>query len=329
MTQRRAAVISFERPDSEEARKLIRQLDGDLLQRYPGLKAVHGLHAHDMSDPNFAFVIARVNGSAVGCGALRLVEPGVGEVKRMFVQPEFRGRGIARQILEALEFRARDLKYGSVWLETGVGQPEATGLYKSAGYHEFGGFGEYIGNPFSVCFEKRLTSAATPATKIIVRQATVNDAKQVADVVNSVIAEGKYTAFDRPFSEEEEKDFICSLGSRSALHVAEIDENIIGVQSIDLFSTFADSVSHVATMGTWLRSDFRGRGIGRSLAEESFSFARGHGYRKVVIQVLADNEQALRFYRSLGFRDIGLSKEHVRLADKFHDEIYLEKELEY
>ena len=174
-----------------------------------------------------------------------------------------------------------------------------------------------------------MISAATAPAKMVIRRATVNDAKQVADVMNSVIAEGRYTAFDRPFSEEEERDFICSLGTRSALHIAEIDGKIVGVQSIDLFSTFADSVSHVATMGTWLRSDFRGHGIGRCLAAESFSFARKQGYRKVVIQVLADNERALRFYRSLGFRDIGLAKEHVRLANGFHDEVYLEKELEY
>jgi putative acetyltransferase len=137
MTQQRTAVLSFERPDSEDARKLIRQLNGDLLQRYPGLKAVHGLHAHDLSDPNFVFVIASVDGSAVGCGALRRLDTAVGEIKRMFVQPEFRGRGIARQILEALESRARDLGYASVWLETGIGQPEAIALYKSAGYREF------------------------------------------------------------------------------------------------------------------------------------------------------------------------------------------------
>src|SRR5262245_19220268 len=204
----RPAVLSFERPDSEEARRLIGQLDGDLIRRYPGLKSVHGLHAQDLADPNFTFVIAWVDGSAVGCGALRRLEPEVGEVKRMFVQPEFRGRGIARQILETLEDRARELGYELVWLETGIGQPEAISLYKSAGYREFAGFGEYIGNPFSVCFEKRLTAAKTAPTKMAIRQATVNDAKQVADVMNSAIAEGKYTAFDRPFSEEEEKDFI-------------------------------------------------------------------------------------------------------------------------
>jgi ribosomal protein S18 acetylase RimI-like enzyme len=186
----------------------------------------------------------------------------------MFVLPEFRGRGIARRILEALESKARDLRYASVCLETGIGQPEAIGLYKSAGYREIAGFGEYVGNPFSVCFEKRLDDReSNTLMKVLIRKATANDAKQVADVMNSVIAEGKYTLFDRPFSEDEERDFICSLGGRSALYVAESDDKIVGVQSIDLFSELADSISHVATMGTWLRSDFRGRGIGRSLAD--------------------------------------------------------------
>ncbi len=328
MTQFGTVTISLDGSESEDAQSLIRQLDEDLLRRYPALKAVHGLHPQDGADPNFTFVIARVDGNAVGCGALRRLKSGVGEVKRMFVLPEFRGRGIARNILQALESRARDLGYSLVWLETGIGQPEAIGLYRSARYCEFPGFGEYVGNPFSVCLEKRLDERESGALmRMLIRKATVKDAKQVADVMNFVIAEGKYTAFDRPLSEQEEKDFISSLGSRSALYVAEINDTIVGVQSIDLLSGFAHSVSHVATMGTWLRSDFRGRGIGRSLSVESFRFARSHGYRKVVIQVLADNERALRFYRCLGFRDIGIAKEHVRLSDKFHDAVYLEREV--
>ena len=162
---------------------------------------------------------------------------------------------------------------------------------------------------------------------ILIRKATVDDARLVADAMNSVISEGKYTLFDKPFSEEEERTFISSLGDRSALYVAEIDGEIAGVQSLDLFSGLADSVRHVATLGTWLRSGFRSRGIGRLLAEESFRFARSKGYRKVVIQVLAGNEPALRFYRGLGFRDIGVAKEHVQLGGQFHDEVYLEKSL--
>ena len=160
-----------------------------------------------------------------------------------------------------------------------------------------------------------------------IRRATVDDAREIAVVLNEVIAEGGLTIFDQPFSEEDERRFIASLGARSALHVAEIDHAIIGVQSIDLFSHFARSLSHVATMGTWLRSDSRGRGSGRLLAAESLGFAKAHGYTKIVVQVLADNERALRFYRALGFHDIGIARSHVQLAGKMHDEIYLEKML--
>jgi ribosomal protein S18 acetylase RimI-like enzyme len=74
----------------------------------------------------------------------------------MFVLPDFRGRGIARSILAALETRAVELGYATVRLETGKAQPEAVCLYESAGYREIAGFGEYADSVFSVCFEKQL-----------------------------------------------------------------------------------------------------------------------------------------------------------------------------
>lgn len=161
----------------------------------------------------------------------------------------------------------------------------------------------------------------------VVRTATVADAAGVADVLNTVIAEGIYTLFDAQFSEHQERRFIASLGARSALFVAELAREIVGLQSIDLFLNYGHSTSHVATMGTWLRPDARGRGIGRLLATESFRFAKAHDYTKIVIHVLSHNEPALRFYRGLGFDDIGVARKHVRLAGRFHDEIYLEKHL--
>jgi putative acetyltransferase len=149
-------VIRFDRPDSDDGRRLIQRLDEDLLQRYPAI-AIHGLYPQDVADPNLTFLVASVDSQAVGCGALRSLEPGVGEVKRMFVLPEFRGRGIARQILMALESAAREHGYSTLRLETGTRQPEAIGLYRSAGYGEIPCFGAYADDQFSVCFEKRLT----------------------------------------------------------------------------------------------------------------------------------------------------------------------------
>jgi RimJ/RimL family protein N-acetyltransferase len=158
-----------------------------------------------------------------------------------------------------------------------------------------------------------------------IRQAGPDDAPEVAAVLNAVIAEREYTVFDRPFSDEAEREFLASLGDRQAVFVAEIAGTIVGVQSIDLLMSLARSMDHVATLGTWLRPDVRGRGIGRRLAEQSFAFARSAGYSKVVIQVLAHNERALRFYRGLGITDIGIARQHVRLDDTLRDEVYLEK----
>ncbi len=157
-----------------------------------------------------------------------------------------------------------------------------------------------------------------------IRRATVEDAAAVAGLLNGVIAEGRLTAFDRPFSVEDERQFISALGPRSVLHVADDDGTILGLQSVDRLSIWASSMDHVATLGTWLEPEARGRGIGPRLFEHSVAFARAHDYSKIVIQVLAVNSRALAFYRGLGFRDIGVARDHVRLAGTLLDEIYLE-----
>ncbi|WP_436698850.1 GNAT family N-acetyltransferase [Nocardioides sp. BYT-33-1] len=78
------------------------------------------------------------------------------EVKRMFVLAEHRGRGFARAVLAALEATARAAGHDLVVLETGLRQPEAIGLYLSAGYEEIPGFGYYQDAPLSRCFGKRI-----------------------------------------------------------------------------------------------------------------------------------------------------------------------------
>jgi GNAT superfamily N-acetyltransferase len=148
-------LIRLDRPDSIDGHRLIQELDQDLLERYPD-QTIHGLRPQDVADPKLSFLVASIDGMAVGCGALRSLAPGVGEIKRMFVRPEFRGRGIARYLLAALESTARQCGYSTLRLETGTRQPEAIRLYKAAGYCEIPCFGEYVGNSFSICFEKRL-----------------------------------------------------------------------------------------------------------------------------------------------------------------------------
>jgi GNAT superfamily N-acetyltransferase len=100
--------------------------------------------------------VAYLAGGAVGCGAVRLLGDGAAEIKRMFVRPDARGRGISRRILEALEGEARAMGAVRVLLETGERQPAALGLYESAGYVRVKAFGEYVGDPFSLCMAKEL-----------------------------------------------------------------------------------------------------------------------------------------------------------------------------
>lgn len=100
------------------------------------------------------FVVAYDGGEPVACGGLRALDDGHGEVKRMYVAPAARGRGISKLVLRDLERRARDLGWDRLVLETGVLQPEAMGLYRSEGYAEIPPFGYYVGNAQSRCYEK-------------------------------------------------------------------------------------------------------------------------------------------------------------------------------
>jgi GNAT superfamily N-acetyltransferase len=93
-------------------------------------------------------------GRAVCGGGIKRLGDDVGEIKRMYVAPECRGRGVARRLLVALEDAARGLGYRRLRLDTGPKQPQAEALYRSAGYREIA---DYNDNPFATFFgEKEL-----------------------------------------------------------------------------------------------------------------------------------------------------------------------------
>jgi GNAT superfamily N-acetyltransferase len=154
MTRDKIRVVRVS-PASAEAAALIAELDVDLHARYPGVP-FHTLTPDELMAPAFTFVVAEAAGEALGCGALRVREPGVAEIKRMFVRPAARRRGVARAVLRALEARASELGTPRILIETGEGQPEAIALYVSSGYIPIPRYGEYVDVEQSRCFEKRL-----------------------------------------------------------------------------------------------------------------------------------------------------------------------------
>ena len=110
----------------------------------------------DVTGPRNRFVIVRRNGDAIGCGAIRLLEPKAAEVKRVYVVSEARGQGAGGQLISELERLALDLGYDTLRLETGIKQPEAIRLYERCGFNCIPCWGAHASDPLSVCFEKVL-----------------------------------------------------------------------------------------------------------------------------------------------------------------------------
>ena len=138
--------------DNEDFRLLVGELDADL-QKRDGEE--HTFYAQfNKIDRIKHVVVAYVNNEAVGCGAIKEYSTDAVEVKRMYVQPHNRGKGIASEILMALEAWAAELNYAKCVLETGKKQPEAIRLYHKNGYAVISNYGQYENVENSVCFEK-------------------------------------------------------------------------------------------------------------------------------------------------------------------------------
>jgi GNAT superfamily N-acetyltransferase len=119
------------------AQWVVAQAEAELVVRYGGLDdGEHGLTAAMFDPPAGAFVVGRAGatGPAVGGVGVRALGPGLGEVRRLWVGPDWRGRGIGRRLMAALEDAARDLGLTSLRLATGGCQPEAVALYESSGW---------------------------------------------------------------------------------------------------------------------------------------------------------------------------------------------------
>jgi putative acetyltransferase len=146
--------VALESPLTAESVALVNELDGYLRTLYPPEKS-HLLAPDQLAQASTLFCLARLDGAAVGCGAVRFF-PDYAEIKRMFVRPQARGLGISRFLLTWLEEQALRNGYSTVRLETGVRNVEAVALYEACGYQRIPVFGEYTENGVSLCYEKTL-----------------------------------------------------------------------------------------------------------------------------------------------------------------------------
>jgi putative acetyltransferase len=149
------ATIAVETPLTNEVRALIAELNAVLLALTPPEHCYH-MTVEEMAGPETTVFIAREDGHAVACGALRRHPDGVGEVKRMYTRPEVQGRGIGGAILENILDLARREGMARLVLETGDRHPAAWRVYERAGFVRCGAVLDYPDTSFSVFFEKRL-----------------------------------------------------------------------------------------------------------------------------------------------------------------------------
>ena len=154
----RGVTIRKERPDQPDVMRLIEALDALMVSLYPPASN-HLLDIAALCDPAVTFLVARCAGEAVGCGALLNDPRGWGEVKRMFVQPEQRGKRLGARMLSRLEDVAQAAELPLLRLETGIHNKDALALYRRAGFVECEPFGDYAPDPLSVFMEKRARSA--------------------------------------------------------------------------------------------------------------------------------------------------------------------------
>ncbi len=147
--------IAAVRPDSDDAKTLLAELDAEL-HRYPyPPESRHAFSVDQLIREGVAFFVTTVDDEPAGCGGVKIF-PDYAEVKRMYVRPAFRGKGLGKGILSHLAEYARGNGVHVLRLETGIYQTEAITLYESWGFQRRGPFGDYQVDPLTVYFEKAL-----------------------------------------------------------------------------------------------------------------------------------------------------------------------------
>ena len=145
--------------DNVDFQKLVVLLD-EVLRSRDGED--HAFYAqHNTLDKINHVVVCYQNDLPIGCGAFKEFDSNTVEIKRMFVHPDFRGKGIASAILKELEIWASEFNYTNYVLETGKNNPEAISLYQKNGYQIIPNYGQYENIETSVCLKKNIGNTRT------------------------------------------------------------------------------------------------------------------------------------------------------------------------
>jgi len=169
-----------------------------------------------------------------------------------------------------------------------------------------------------------------PLENIIIRKARPSDAERIVGLLNPIIEKGTDSVWDLPCTAEFERHWLENLRPGSIYSVAERrkDSKIVGIQTLTPMLRYYKALKHIANMMLFVDLDERGKGIGTFLANETFREARNNGYENVHLYIREDNFDSLLFAFKLGFRIIGIAKNHAKCYSKYVDMVVLERFLQ-
>jgi L-amino acid N-acyltransferase YncA len=162
---------------------------------------------------------------------------------------------------------------------------------------------------------------------LLIRPVAPDDAEAVAGVLNEAVLDGRWSLLDTPFSAAAERAYITGFPERGVFSVAELQgEGLVAFQSLEPYSPYATHEhDHVLTMGTYVREEYRRRGIASRLAASSFASARERGFEKVFTDIRADNLPSLAFHLALSFAIVGSARRHARVGGRYVDVLLVER----
>jgi GNAT superfamily N-acetyltransferase len=268
-----------------------------------------------------AMLLVRVDGVPAACGALRDLGgehgPGTAELKRLYVVPVYRGRGLSRIVVRGLENRASALGFDRLVLETGVLQPEAIGLYLGAGYQFIENFGEYAAEIDSRCLAKDLGAPTsrppTSRTPSHARPAVTLRAVEWDDQVATRLRREMYDRENLPRYPHLEDDLArhggydaddVAQGVGALVNlVAEIDGEPAGCATLRAARPGSPEDS-AEVKKLYVQDTARGAGVGRALLAALEDDARGRGLTRIILQTGIRQPEAISLYLSTGYRVI-------------------------
>lgn len=289
MSAKIAIFIAREPPRQPEVMALIAELDRLMASLYPA-ESNHLLDITALEQPDVRFMVARREGAAIGCGAYRVLAPGHGEIKRMFVSPQVRGTGAGRAILAHIEASARAEGLVRLSLETGIHQPEAIGLYRRAGYVECEPFADYRPDPLSLFMSRSIA----PEIAVAIESPLQDDVRTLIGELNATLLALTPAEFCSHMTVEQ------MAADDTTVLIARDGGLAVGCGAL---RRHADHIGEVKRMYT--RPSHRGLGIGTCILAEVERLARAAGLRRLVLETGDRHFAAWHVYERAGFSRCG------------------------